>query len=56
MEQEGLVTSDLESGGGPARKVYSITEEGRACLEQWLSKLRQFHSTLGRFLDEGDDS
>ncbi len=58
MEQEGLVTSGFEPGAGPARKVYTITEEGRACLEAWIGGLKQLRESLGTFLDDvtGDDS
>lgn len=34
---EGLVTATKESVGRRERTVYSITEEGRAALRQWLS-------------------
>ena len=54
MEQEGLVTSGLESGAGPARKVYTITDEGRACLSEWIAGLRELRESLGSFLDEMD--
>jgi PadR family transcriptional regulator, regulatory protein AphA len=38
LEQEKLVTSRTEQQGGkPARKVYSITEEGRAALIEELN-------------------
>ena len=42
MESEGLASSNLDpSGSGPARKVYSLTDEGREVLDMWATKLEQ---------------
>lgn len=39
MEAENLVTMTREEkDGAPTRKVYTITEEGRAAFSQWLSR------------------
>ena len=52
MEQEGLVTSEWElSTRGPARRVYSLTTDGRDLLEAWAFTLEQNREILGRFLD-----
>jgi PadR family transcriptional regulator AphA len=41
LHKEGLVTVDVRAQQGkPSRKVYSITEDGRQTLEQWIN-----HST-----------
>ena len=46
MEEAGLLTSTVEpSVSGPPRKYYSITESGRAVLEEWKgawSRTRDF--------------
>lgn len=37
LEQEGLVTGERQAGDGkPDRKVYTITDTGRAVLHRWL--------------------
>ena len=52
MEQEGLVTSKWElSSRGPARRVYSLTTDGRDLLEAWAFTLEKNRDILGRFLD-----
>lgn len=52
MEQEGLVTSEWElSTRGPARRVYSLTTDGRDLLEAWAFTLEQNREILGRFID-----
>jgi PadR family transcriptional regulator PadR len=51
MEQEGLVTSEWElSTRGPARRVYSLTSDGRDLLEAWAFTLDQNREILGQFL------
>lgn len=53
FEQEGLVRSswDME-GGGPARRVYEISEEGLQFLHAWAMKIRRTRQRLDRFLGE----
>lgn len=51
MEQEGLVTSEWElSSRGPARRVYSLTPEGRELLGTWVFTLEQNREILSQFL------
>lgn len=52
LEAEAAVCSSWQAGeGGPGRKVYAITEDGRRRLtEQWAS-WRRFTAALGQFLD-----
>jgi DNA-binding PadR family transcriptional regulator len=39
LERDGQVRVDgTEAGGGPERKRYAITTQGRAALEQWLAR------------------
>lgn len=47
MEQEGLVTCawDLQSSG-PARRQYTITDRGMACLRTWLDTLMAYRNSI----------
>lgn len=52
MEQEGLVTSAWEeSTSGPARRSYTLTDEGKACLAGWAAVLDEVRDVLGGYLD-----
>jgi poly-beta-hydroxybutyrate-responsive repressor len=52
MEQDGIVTSQWElSSRGPARRVYSLTSDGRDLLESWALTLGQQRAILGRYLE-----
>ena len=53
FEQDGLVCSSWDTrGGGPARRVYQITDEGIDCLHAWAVKIRRNRKRLDRFLSE----
>jgi poly-beta-hydroxybutyrate-responsive repressor len=62
MEEEGLVRSTWDTTGrGPARRVYTLTEEGWEALRIWAVRLRRIRENLDRFLAtyarlEGGDS
>ena len=50
MEKEGLCDSRWEtSKGGPARRVYSITEAGEAYLDFWAESLEQYRHIMDTF-------
>ncbi len=50
MEKEGLCKSRWEtSRGGPARRVYSITEAGEAYLDFWAEALEQYRHNMDVF-------
>jgi poly-beta-hydroxybutyrate-responsive repressor len=50
MEKEGVVESTWEtSRGGPARRMYSITDAGRAYLDFWAKSLEQYQRTMETF-------
>jgi poly-beta-hydroxybutyrate-responsive repressor len=53
LEEAGLVKSewDTESSGGPARRVYRLTEAGHRYLGGWVEDLRETDHVLHRFLD-----
>ena len=50
MEKNGVVKSKWEtSKGGPARRVYSITDAGEAYLDFWARSLVQYQRNLDTF-------
>lgn len=51
MEKDGLCESkwDTTNGGGPARRVYSITDAGEAYLDFWAESLNQYQKTMDTF-------
>lgn len=52
MEQEGLLESRWEtSEAGPARRTYSLTEEGTDWLHAWSGAHRETIRTLDRFIE-----
>jgi PadR family transcriptional regulator, regulatory protein PadR len=55
MEQDGLVASWWEhSQSGPARRTYTLTDEGTDWLHAWAGSLRVAHRVLGDFLGRYD--
>ena len=50
MEKNGVVKSKWEtSKGGPARRVYSITDAGEAYLDFWADALEQYRRNVDTF-------
>jgi PadR family transcriptional regulator PadR len=51
MEKEGLCTSEWEISniGGPARRVYSVTNEGEAYLESWVEGCKKYQQVRDAF-------
>ena len=51
MEKDGLCESewDTTNGGGPARRVYSITDAGEAYLDFWAQALEQYQRNMDLF-------
>jgi len=56
LEAAGMVRSkwDTESPGGPARRVYQLTEGGHRCLVDWVEYLRGTQHVLQNFLTNYD--
>ncbi len=52
MEKEGLCEGmwKSSSGGGPARRMYSITEAGEAYLEIWANSLEKYRRKVDAFV------
>jgi PadR family transcriptional regulator, regulatory protein PadR len=50
MEQEGLCRSEWErSRVGPARRMYSITEDGESYLAAWAEACKQYQNVVDCF-------
>ncbi len=50
MEENGTVTSTWEtSRGGPARRMYSVTDAGEAYLAFWAQALEQYQRSMDAF-------
>jgi PadR family transcriptional regulator PadR len=50
MEKNGVVKSKWEtSKGGPARRMYSITDAGEAHLDLWIKSLEHYRQTVDAF-------
>ena len=50
MEKDGVVSSCWDtSEGGPARRMYSITEAGEAYLKYWAESLNQCQKMMDTF-------
>ena len=57
LEQEGLVSSEWHAGdGGPGRKYFAITPEGRAALAQGSAGWTTFASRIGMILSTSNTS
>jgi poly-beta-hydroxybutyrate-responsive repressor len=53
FEEDGLVRSTWDtSGGGPARRVYELTDQGIDFLHAWAVNIRRTRRRLGAFLAE----
>ena len=50
MEQQGLCKAEWEtSAGGPARRMYSITESGEEYLAAWAEACKQYQNVMDCF-------
>ena len=57
LEEDGKLSSEwqIEEGEKP-KKVYTITDDGRACLNNWQKTLHDYIGLLGRISDTVDQS
>ena len=47
MENNDLVVSEWDtSESGPAKRCYSLTDEGRACLRRWIDSLACYAASI----------
>ena len=52
LEREGVVESEWAEGEeGPAKRVYRLTDAGRALLDTWASGLHEANGVVTAFLD-----
>lgn len=52
LEKDALVTSEWSvTAGGPAKRVYSITEAGEQYLEMWAGSLSYYQKMLDQFFN-----
>lgn len=57
LEQDGLVFSQWETeGAGPAKRVYTITEEGKEVLAIWVDYMRKQAANLTAFISYYESS
>ena len=55
MNKQEILTFEWETQEtGPAKKVYSITEEGRKCYKSWIETLRSYHEYIGSIIEAGE--
>ncbi len=53
LEEEGLVVSEWSADlPGPAKRSYTLTDEGRALLGEWQRALGALRDELTSFLDD----
>ena len=51
LEEDGLVLSNWETKGtGPAKRMYTITQEGKEVLAIWIDYMNKQASTLNDFI------
>jgi PadR family transcriptional regulator, regulatory protein PadR len=51
LESDGIVRSEWDDrAAGPSKRIYELTDEGRALLDQWASALRDSQTRLDGFL------
>jgi PadR family transcriptional regulator PadR len=52
LEDEGLVTSEWQAAlPGPAKRTYTLTDDGRAVLARWRESLGELRDGLTAFLE-----
>ena len=52
LEKDALVTSEWDvTSGGPAKRIYSITEAGEQYLEIWAESLSNYQKMLDQFFN-----
>ena len=51
LEEDGIVRSDWDADApGPAKRIYELTDDGRALLRTWAEALRGAAETIEAFL------
>jgi PadR family transcriptional regulator, regulatory protein PadR len=53
LEEDGLVVSEWQSElPGPAKRTYTLTDDGRVALEAWLESLASLRDDVTSFLED----
>ena len=56
LEEEDLVVSEWQATlPGPAKRTYTLTDEGRTVLGLWLDALQELRDGLSTILEEGGE-
>ena len=56
LEEQGVVRSAWDGDApGPAKRIYELTDEGRALLDSWAESLRTAQDNVGAFLARYED-
>jgi PadR family transcriptional regulator, regulatory protein PadR len=56
LEEHGVVRSEWDADApGPAKRIYELTDEGRALLEAWAGALRVAQDNVAAFLARYED-
>jgi PadR family transcriptional regulator, regulatory protein PadR len=51
LEEDGVVRSEWDADApGPAKRIYELTDEGRALLDGWADALRSSQDNVAAFL------
>lgn len=51
MEEDGLVVSNWDlADSGPAKRLFSLTADGRECLRLWAQTLQRYHADIQSLL------
>ncbi len=51
LETQGLVTHCLtDSDLGPSKRVFELTDSGRACLSKWICTLETYREEIGQLI------
>jgi PadR family transcriptional regulator PadR len=55
LEEEGLVVSEWQADlPGPAKRTYTLTDDGRLVLREWLGSLQELRDELTTFIDDSE--
>ena len=52
MESQGIVCAEWDHSVVPARRVFSLTETGAACLDRWVRTLERYRDAIDELLDQ----
>jgi PadR family transcriptional regulator, regulatory protein PadR len=56
LEEDGVVRSEWDADApGPAKRIYELTDEGRALLDGWAEALRTAQANVAAFLARYED-